>query len=448
MTKTSQRMNNNQKIRLGIACLLLVVVILAGCQGQSFIDFVFPSQEESLGELEESKESTEILIEESQPTPIPLKKIDLTIWMPQQFDISSDSEAAVMLEQRLQGFRENNPLINLNVRIKPASGPGSILETLAAASEVAPEALPSLILISRSDFVQAASKNLLFPVAGLTDFLDGKDWFDVARELAKYEGTSYCVPFAANALGLVYKQPEFNSDQPNWSEVVRQSDELIFSMGDPEALITIALYLSAGGALPEKSGGQELDLDALTTVFSAYALTAKNGRISTSGLDYQTDDQVWEAFLQSDRSSALTWTSRALSDSKRYKMAMLPSFGNEPLTLAGGWLWCLTDPNEQDRIHSLALAEYLSAPDFLTLWTPISGYLPVRPSAIGYYEGKPLQDTLLKIMISAEVRPDKTKISAFGSEITRGFSEIILKQNSPEETARNIITRMETMKSQ
>ena len=114
------------------------------------------------------------------------------------------------------------------------------------------------------------------------------------------KGHNIVFHFAANALGLVYKQSGFNNDQPNWTDVIRQSDKLLFSSGDPEALTTIALYLSAGGTLPGKSGSPGLDSNALITVLSAYAVAAKNERISGSVLDYQNDDQVWDAFLSSE----------------------------------------------------------------------------------------------------------------------------------------------------
>ena len=361
----------------------------------------------------------------SLPTPKPPEFIDLNVWVPQQFDIAGDTDAAVLLKNRFQEFSEKNPQINLNVRTKPASGSGSILETLTSASAVAPEAVPSLILISRSDLVQAASKNLLIPFAGLSDVLDEKDWFDVARELGIYKGTKYCFPFAANALGLIYKQSGFENDQPDWTDVMRQSDKLLFSSTDPEALTTIALYLSAGGILPGESGRPGLDRTALITVLSAYAAAVKNERISGSLLDYQNDDQVWAEFLSSNRSSVMTWTNRALVEPDSYKLAILPSFGNEPYTLAGGWLWCMTEANERDRIQSIALAEFLSAPDFLALWAPLSGYLPVRPSTIQGFEGTPLQNTILKILDSAHVRPDKSQISEIGAEIKRAISEVI-----------------------
>jgi|GEM_PF-6891635 len=438
----------NQTGRLGIAFLLLAVVVLAGCQGQSILDAVFSLQEENSGILEPLSESTDSNVEEPLPTPESLEFIDLNVWVPQQFDITSETDAAVILRNRFQEFSDKNPQINLIVRTKSASGPGSILETLTSAIVVAPGAMPSLILISRSDLVQAASENVLIPLEGLTEVLEEKDWFEVARDLGIYEGTIYCLPFAANALGLIYKQPGFVNDQPNWTEVIRESDHLILSLGDPEAINTIALYLSAGGILPGKTERPVLDSNALISVLSAYADATKNDRISGSLLDLQTDEQVWNAFLSSNQSSVLTWTNHALAEPEIYKLAMLPSFGNEPYTLAGGWLWCMTETNERDRILAMELVEFLSASDFLRLWAPVSGYLPVRPSTIQGFEGATLQNTILKILDSAHVLPDKSQTSEIGSEIKRAISDLLLRQNSPEESAQNIIIRLEAINSQ
>jgi len=446
--RKNSKLISDQTGRLGIAFLLLAVVVLAGCQGQSILDAVFPQQEEAFGISESLKESPKNKDAEILPTPTLPEFTDLNVWVPQQFDISGDSEAAKLLKRRFQEFSENNPQINLNVRTKPANGPGSILETLTLASAVAPGAVPSLILISRSDLVQAASKDLVVPLEGLSEVLDEKDWFDVARDLGMVERTKYCFPFAANALGLVYKQPGFNNDQLNWSEAIRQSDKLLFSLGDPEALTTIALYLSAGGVIPGKSGLPGLDRTALLTVFSAYSVAAKDKRISSSLLEYQNDDQLWAAFLSSNQSSVITWINHALSEPDAYKLANLPSFGIEPYTLAGGWLWCVTEANESDRIHSIALAEYLSAPDFLASWAPLSGYLPVRPSTVQGFKGTPLQNTILKILDSAHVRPDKSQISDISVEFKRAISELLLQQNSPEDSVQNIITRVEELNSQ
>ena len=336
MSKNSKKLDLNQTGRLGIAFLLLTVVILAGCQGQSILDAVFPLQEEAFGISESSKEASEAIVEEILPTPKPPEFIDLNVWVPQQFDIESDADAAVLLRDRFQEFSENNPQINLNVRTKPANGPGSILETLTSASMVAPEALPSLMLISRSNLVQPARDNLLIPLEGLSNGLDDDDWFEVSRALGIYGGTKYCFPFAANALGLVYKQTEYKSDQPSWTDVIRRSDELfLFSLGDPEALPQLHFTCLLEVPYLESRDSRVLDENALITVFSAYAFRQpREERLTDSLLEYQNDDQLWTAFLSSNRSSVMTWANHVLAEPDTYNLAILPSFGDEPYTFA------------------------------------------------------------------------------------------------------------------
>ena len=368
-----------------MSLLLLAVVVLAGCQGQSILDAVFPQKEEVPGNSPPVPSSDDASKIEPFPTPAAPKIINLTIWIPEQFDLNGESNAARLLYQRIQEFSKNNPQVNLDVRVKAATGAGSILETLAAASAVAPNALPSIILISRSDLVQAASKNLLFPIESFTEITNENDWFDISRELGKYQGTLYCFPFAVNAIGLVHKNARLGSDQPTWEDMIRQSDQLLFASGDPEALTTIALYQSAGGILTDSTGQPYLDSNALNEVLSAYNDAAKRNRLSGSVLDYQTDGQVWDDFLITSNSSALTWSNHALADPKNFQLALLPSLGDEPFTYAGGWVWCLTEPQEQERIYGVSFAEFLSAPEFLAEWAPISGYLPVRPSSVARF---------------------------------------------------------------
>ena len=430
---------------MAIAILMLAVVVLAGCQGQSILDVVFPQQKEALGLPQPTAKPTAAM---QFPTPTTPAYYNLTVWIPPQFDIDAESKAAALLKSHLQEFTKKNPQVNLDVRVKSASGPGSILETLTGASIVAPDALPSLVLISRSDLVQAALKNLLSPIEGYSGVIDENDWFDISKEMGSYQGTVYCLPFAVNAYGLVYKNLGFKNDQPSWDEVIRQSDILFFAAGDPEALTTLALYQSAGGVLSDKADQPVLEVNALTAVLTGYAAADRLYRLPNTLLDYQTDEQVWDAFLSSNKGAALTWANNALADSRTLNLALLPSFGKEPFTLAGGWVWCLTEPHEQDRIYSVALAEYLVEPEFLTSWAPVSGYLPVRPSTIPGYEGIEMQNTITKMLLSAHLRPDKIQASVIGTEIKISISEVLQRLNTPEVSAINAVKRLEAMRTQ
>jgi len=434
---------------MAIAVLILAVVVLAGCQGQSILDSVFPRQEEALGLPQPTAISTDSPAARQLPTTSIPAIINLTVWVSPQFDPEAESEAADLLKSQLKEFSRNNPPVNLEVRVKSASGPGGIMETLTSASAVAPDALPSLVLISRSDMVQAISKNLVIPIESLSEIHDNNDWFDFSKELGSFQGTMFCLPLAANALGLVYWNTSFNSDQPSWEEVIRQSEKLLFAAGDPEALTTLALYQSAGGHISDKTSQSILNADALTMVLASYANAARLQRIPNAILDYQTDEQVWEEFLSNNnREAVLTWANHVLVNPKTLKLALLPSLGEDPYTLAGGWVWCMVEPHEQNRISGMMLMEYLVESEFLAEWAPVSGYLPVRPSSIKGYEGSELQNTISKILLSAHVRPDKIQAMEIGAEIKIAISDVLQRLNTPEESAINTVKRLEVLKTQ
>jgi multiple sugar transport system substrate-binding protein len=448
MIRNPRKTNLKQAGQKISAVVMIAAVLLTGCQGQSALDAAFQQQ----GKVQNILKNTptpqiETAIGQASPLKTPAFS-NLTIWIPQQFDPEAKSDSAELLNNRFKEFSKNNPNINLDVRIKSGSGPGSILETLMSASVVAPDALPSIILLSRSEMVQAASKNLLIPIEGLSEPVNKDDWFDVSSELGSYQGTLYCLPFAIDALGLVSKNSRLKSDQPPWAEMINQSEQLFIATGDSEALTTLALYMSAGGSITDKNGQPILEKDALVKVLSAYAEAVALSKFSESNLGFQTDDEVWENFLSAKKGTALTWSHHALSDRKNLRLALLPSLGNYPFTLAGGWMWCVTEPHEQDRIISASLIEFLLDPGFLGTWAPVSEFLPVRLSSISNYEDKELQSTIKKMLLAAQVRPDKLEISEIGTEFKIAISEVLQRSNTPEIIAVNAIKRLEALKTQ
>ncbi len=428
-----------------ISVIVIAVIAMVGCQGKSLLDVVFPQQESVMS----LPKPTAIPPEPTATADVSLSTMptrnDITIWVPPQFDPNSETEAAVLLKNRLLEFSKNNPLINLEVRVKANSGSGSILETLTGASVAAPEGLPSLVLISRSDLVQAATKNLIYPIEGLSGVIDENDWFDVSKELGFYQGIGYCLPFAADALSLVTRNTGLIDSQPTWDEIIRQSERLVFAASDPESLASLALYQSAGGEIFDEAGQPVIEADKLAEVFNIYASAVRFHRLLPSVLDLQTDDQVWEEFLDTTNGVALTWASHSLVEGTAFRLSVLPGVDDEPYTLAKGWVLCQTEPNEQDRIYNIVLAEHLVNSEFLAAWAPVSGYLPVRPSSIPGYKRPEMQDIITKIMLSAHLRPAKNEIIGIGTEIKTSVSEIIQRLNSPEASAQNAANRLEAI---
>jgi multiple sugar transport system substrate-binding protein len=440
------KVNFKQIFRMFIAVLVLAMAFLAGCQGLSYLDA-------AIAETEALAEATPTLTEDEQketPTPqatataAPLN-YRLTVWVSPQFNPNDQTPAAQLLAAQFKSFTVQYPEVSLDIRVKAASGAGSILDTLDYASQVAAEAEPDLVLLSRADMEIAAQKGLLQPIEELSSSIDESDWYDFARSMSIFQGTVYGLPLAADSLGLVYRNAFFSNPQPDWQIVKAQIDELIFPAGDPNAQTSLAIYLSAGGTLQNAQGQAFVNEEILTQMLQIYQNGLKSGLISTKLLDLQSDDQAWDAFLNSDAEGIITWVSRQLQDTTGLKLAQLPSLGESSFTLAKAWVWCVVSKDQNEKEYASLLVEHLVDPEFLADWAPISGYLPVRPSSLAAWGNPALQDTLGKILDSSQVRPNPNQITPLSSSIKTAVQEVLSGQSEPADSAKKAADSLEVV---
>ncbi len=129
----------------------------------------------------------------------------IRVWLPPQLNPSNGTPAGNLLKTRLDEFSAAHPGLRLEVRVKAESGPAGLLESLAAARQAAPSALPDLIALPYRDMESAATKGLIYPLDNLTGVLAGSDWYDYAHQLAQSQDATFGLPFAGDALVLVYQ---------------------------------------------------------------------------------------------------------------------------------------------------------------------------------------------------------------------------------------------------
>ncbi len=439
----------NQFFRLFVAGLILAVTLLVGCQGQSILDAVMMPESsveavttatQEINDIAETAETTTVTV-----TPTTPSSIQLTVWVPPQFSPYNETESAELLTGQFKSFMTQNPIVNLDIRVKAASGSGNILDTLVYASQVAPEALPSLVLLSRTDLEQAAQKGLLQPIDEISTTIDESDWYGFAQSMGIVQGTAYGLPFASDALGLVYRDASLTSSQPNWDDIEMQLDSLVFPAADQSIQATLALYLTAGGSVQDAQGQAFIDSDALVLTLTAYQQGVNSGLISPALLDLATDDQAWEYYQTNEAEGMITWASRQLQDSETFKLALVPTLGESSLTLAKGWVWCLVEQDEIEKQYAGMLIEHLVDPVFLTEWTPKSGYLPVRPSSLTAWENTITADTISQLLTSAQLRPNTSQVSAFNNGIKTAVQEILSNQSQPAESAQKAIDSLEVV---
>jgi multiple sugar transport system substrate-binding protein len=330
----------------------------------------------------------------------------LRVWLPSQFDPNAGTESADLLKQRLADFETRHPGLEIEVRIKAEEGEANILNALSVTSMAAPTALPDLVALSRPALESAALKGLLHPVDGLSTALQDPDWYGYARQLGQIENIGYGLPFAGDVFALVYRSDlgEF----ANWDEILASKGVLAFPAGDPQGLIGLSLYASAGGEIVNSQGLPTLDQTVLTRLLSLIEDGLGASMLSPSLAIVGTDAQALQLYRERNASMLITWASNFHPVSDEHIMP-LPGLDEASYSFATGWMWSLGGSNAENQALAVELAEYLIADEFLGEWTRAAGYLPTRPSSV---DGQ--DPTLAALIESAKPIPSNDVLSVLG----------------------------------
>jgi len=380
----------------------------------------------------------------AQPTAPLVRTVTLQIWVPPQFDPSADSPASQILQARLDEFTDQRSRVYINVRVKAVSGPGGLLDSLSTASAAAPLALPDLIALPRSSLEAAALKGLVFPYDGLSASMEADDWYDYGRQLAELQNTTFGLPFAGNALVMLYRPGEISQTPTNWALLLEVDDILTFPADDQQALFTLAQYLAAGGKIRDNEGRPTLELNQLTEVLTFFQAAQDVGIMPFWLTQYTNDDQSWGAYLDNRSNLVISWISRYLSEMPVDSNATtLPTPDRQPFTLANGWVWALSNPDPERLALSVELAEFLTSPDFLAEWVSAAGYLPPRVDALDGWTSTTLRMLLDKVAKSAKVIPPSDLLAAISPALHQATLDVLKDQADAATAARSAVNKLE-----
>ncbi len=411
-------------------CALALASLLAGCAAPP------PAQPSVTSEITTTSALT--------PLPQQTEEVDgaapvtLTIWLPPEFDPASGTPAGDLLAARLAGFSAGHPGVRVVARIKALSGPAGLFASLASASSAAPLALPDLIALPRADLQSAAGNNLLHPLDNLLSNPQDEDWYPYARQLAVVADETYGVPFAGDALALVYRPAAVPAAPSTWEDALALSAPLVFPAADPQARFTLLQYAALGGTFTDDEGKFVLNADALEQVLAFYAFGQPLGITPFWLTQYDSEAQTWQAFVDGDAEVALAWASAYLQARPEDSAAgLLPTREGNDLTYASGWAWALTNPDPRQYAVTVALAEFLTEPEFLAAWTQAAGYLPPRPSSLASWMTGPKRDLAEQLCQYAILLPDVATLQALGNPVSAAVIAVLKDEAEPTEAAQN-----------
>ena len=410
---------------------LLLAVLLSGCQAiQSWLPTT-PTQPPAQTPVATPQPTGAVAT--ATPDALPETQT-ITIWLPPQFDPNNGTPAGDLLRDRLKLFADQNDL-TLNVRIKSQSGPAGLLESLEITSLAAPSAMPSVIALPRELMETAALKGLIYPLSGLNTSLEQSDWYPYASELASVQGTPFCLPFAGDALVMLYRPTRLPVPADDWQTILNTNQPLIFPAGDPQALLTVELYRATGGQLRDADGRPNIDVSALTAVLELYQRGAQLSTFPFWMGEFSADSQAWQAYRELRANWIVTWASHYLREFPAdTNIARLPAFGN-PVSAADGWAWCITDPQPERRALGLQISEHLAESGFLAGWSQAAGYLPTRPSVLAAWENPSLSAPLQQILLDAHLRPGNEISDTLGPVLREAVLQVIQQHTAQAEAA-------------
>jgi multiple sugar transport system substrate-binding protein len=381
---------------------------------------------------EDTSTPTSTALPTMEPSPTPSGPSTLRIWLPPQLDPASGTAAGDILQARLDEFIDRRPDTRLEVRVKTLDGPGGILDTLSTASAAAPLALPDLVALPRPSLETAALKGLLHPFDDLTQAMDDPDWYDYARKMARLQDSTFGLPFAGDALFMVYRTSTISEPPREFSTTLATMGPLAFPAADPQALVTLTLYQSAGGAILDEQGRPFLDTGPLNEVLTLYNDGATNELLPLWLTQLETDEEVWEAYLENRAEMALSWTSTHLQKNAPETLGShIPTLDGSPYTLANGWLWALAGANPEHQSLSAELAEFLTDNTFLAEWNSALGYLPPRPSSLPDWRPISMRPLVNQISVTADLIPPTDVLNSLGPALQSATVEVLKLQIDP-----------------
>ena len=367
-----------------------------------------------------------------QPEPAVAAPQILRVWLPPQFSPNTSSSAAALLKERLSEFEAAHPGLEIDVRIKSETGEADLLDSLAVTSLAAPGVMPDMIALRRHAVESAEIKKLIIPLEENTSELQNAEWYPYARKLAEIDGTPYGIPFAGDALVMVYR-PELVWIK-NWDDILLSESQLVFSGADPMAEVALSLYASAGGELTDAQGNPTLDQDTLIRVLELFSKGRSATLFPDATKNISTDDQVLQEYRTDRAEMAITHYSR-FQPSQDGLYQPLMGLGEAPhFTYADGWMWALTDQTPEKEQLALELVEYLSEDEFLAPWIEEAGYLPTRRLTT---DGD-ADESVTSVVEASQPIPSVDTLTRLGPSMQEALIRV-LNGEQPEEVARSII---------
>lgn len=352
------------------------------------------------------------------------------VWWPDALYSPDNTSATDILETQLQGFDETHNDIQVEFRLKHSEGQGSIITTLLTAEEVAPNALPDLVLLRQEDLAQAVQSGVAKPMDEWLPDSIRDDLLPNALSLGQIDGALYGLPYALMVDHLAYRPDTFEIPPLTYQDALA-SETAIFITGAPPTTqivnnLILAQYLALGGRLIDENGQPILDEIPLTKVLEFYEQGLAQEIFTPKLLEYDLPMDYWAQFEQGDADAALVNSTDFLQRPvNEITAAPIPTPDGSSLTILDGYMWALTTSIPEQQDAALEFLSWMMRVDQQAEYTESLGVLPSLAPALRIWSKNAYTDQISAWLPESIILPVEQRDNPAAVQLQAAFASVL-----------------------
>ncbi len=362
-----------------------------------------------------------------QPDPITVR-----VWWPDALYNTENQKAVDILETQFEEFNNAHPLIRAEVRLKRSEGQGSILSTLLAAEEVAPGAIPDLVLLRRDDLVQVVQNGIARPIDDWVPDTIRDDLLPNTLTLGQIEGRLYGLPYLLRIDHVAFRTSAFDSAPATYADVLNGNSGFLLPGGllpnQSVNNVILGQYLAEGGRLVDESGIPVLDEIPLQKVLSFYETGRQGGIFSPEILGYDLAADYWSRFAQGDAPLAVVSSTDFLqrqNSLQNVAFAALPTLESGALTLLDGWIWVLTTGNPEQQNGALEFLKWMMRADQQAEFSEAISILPSLAPALRIWSNDAYTRQVIAWLPESLILPIEQRNNPAAVQLQTAFAAVL-----------------------
>ncbi len=383
-----------------------------------------------------------------QPEPVQTSAAPsrIVIWLPEPLLPLDNNPANELFTRQIEAFEASQDNIEVELRLKKATGLGSVMSTLRTASPVAPGVLPDLTLMRREDLLAAVQARLVFPLEGEISSAILGDLFPSALQLGQVDNELFGLPYMLEAQHLTYRPNEVPHRTLRFDDILNNQISFAMPVGQTNQINRILLtqYLDAGGVLPQ---GEEVvfDADALQITLGFYEQAVLNGLIDPAVLNYTSPADYQAALIAGTLDAGIITSTgylNLLATDATLQFGSIPTASGQTVGKVDGWMWVITTSSANQQTLAISFLNWMLNATRQSEYSRTINMIPSRQNALQSWDNSPYIAFIQELLNNAVLPLSDSDGGTIARAVQNALIAILAGESTAEEAANNLLSRL------